>query len=224
MLTAIGMNGFGRTTFLRLRAGVLLLWVLGLGLSPMAKSQENLISNGSFEIPAVVLFDHFGVPSGWSLDWHGSGGCALVFANAFPDEILPATHGQQVALLYPTTVLSTYINLVAGNDYKLNFDFSSDQLNRLDTRIQIGISDAVQNQTTSYSIDPLTPNWAHQAIVFTAQNTAEYRISFTTHEQEYVFLDDVTLTQIPEPTASSLLVLGSALRLLVKFGHSYPRK
>jgi hypothetical protein len=186
-------------------------------------SASELLINGSFEAPVVaggVLVGMF--PNAWSS--LGNGSSVDIFLAGFADG--SASDGSQFVDLigggigtFPSG-LKQSVFLTGGASYKLSFDYngglfangtptSGSVLNYSVGSFASG-SINVDSLNNFASFGPVTP-WQHSSTNFFVPTSGTYDVTFLTAAGQFgsPYVDNASLTPVPEPASLVLLAIGA---------------
>lgn len=196
------------------------LCVAALGLASTAASAANLISNGSFEDPAIG-YPYFSAAS--PTDWtkSGSAGDASIWRVGYADSggnITVAGEGMQFVTMGggylgsgTTTWSQTVSGLTAGGTYQLDFKIAAEGVCCGVQTLSVtfdGSSTASQSFTATTTTGNYWKDWSDAGMSFVA-DTSSVTVNFTYTGRYDMGLDDVRLAAaVPEPSTYALLLGG----------------
>jgi hypothetical protein len=161
--------------------------------------------------------------------------CANILVNAFKNTPSPNGGGNFIGMdadpTYASQIQQSISGLVVGDHYQLSFDWGATQLeNRTGgTSDYMTISLGSDTRTTSSVAigSQGFSGWMSPTFVFTASAATELlsflAISPNTGLPPFVLLDNVDLTDIPEPLAGSMLLVGAAATLMARRKRHKPK-
>ena len=186
------------------------LAVAGAVLAFAASARAQTVTNGGFETPDIN--DNFQYdPDGAGTEF-GPGAGVTDPPSGFSG--LAPTEGSQYAFLQSTSINLTATGLTAGLASTLSFDLTArnccgDTVEEVTVAIDGGAAVAATTTTveqfTTVNI-PFTPTGTSSTITFSAIDAAE---------DDTAFIDNVRVTQVPEPAAIGLAGIGG-LALLAR--------
>jgi hypothetical protein len=199
-----------------------------LGMPLAAAFGQNLVANGSFEAQSVSLPPGFIVQN--VTGWTPVGGGADVLVTGYSGGM--ASHGVNfVDILgnsgspggpFPTGI-SQNIALTAGVSYELRFDYNGDNnsprsLDYAFGTLESGSLDvSMMNAFTAFG--EVTP-WGIFSTIVTPVISGSYLLSFTTSSGQFCspYVDNVSVTAVPEPSVLTLAAAGLGLCLMRRQG------
>ena len=144
--------------------------------------------------------------SGWTvsdgtIDLHGAGG---------EFDILPG-NGSYVDLDGSTLdsgLLSKNVNLMAGTTYTLSFDLAGSQRGNRPETVNVNFGETAEAYTLN-----VTDPFKTYALNFTPDSTGSYSLSYQNvgGDNRGAFLDNVSVTAVPEPATYAMLLGGLGL-------------
>jgi hypothetical protein len=192
-----------------------LLGLMSLALPTLSMAATNLVVDGSFEAfsqASGTWGTYYGTSSpvqGWLTGTYGLEIRDNVAGQAF--------QGSNFAELdtNKNSWISQTIHLVAGHQYLLNFEFS----NRTNTAVSTnGLKWSFAGSNGSTPAEPYNNSggnqWYSVNKIITVNSTGNYSLKFEalgTSDSLGTSLDDISVTEIPEPGTASLLLGGLGL-------------
>ena len=189
-----------------------LVLIASLVLLTSAYTQgQNLIQNGSFELPGVSFQQSFGSGSFDMTSWivSGSGDVAIMNGPANAGDYGPAKDGSDYLDLsgFGQTHAIVYQDFptVPGMQYSLSFYVGSSSYSPAQT-IHVFLFEDIQGYLLNTTITPLAPsgniNWLREAFTFTAgMNVTRLQFQDTSSADDNAsYVDNVSVEAVPEPT------------------------
>lgn len=189
-------------------------------------SAVNIVQNPSFELgnfdDVDVAFVPFvtAVGGGQSntkiTDWTVSQDRPLIWIdNAYPGPLQTPTGTKFLDMTFYTNIISQYssisqnLNTTAGQQYTLSFDLGSSNI--------FGVLPVIALSTAGLTVEfaitavpTSTNNWTQFSYNFTAP-AAVTAITFTgVQGSDYIGLDNISVTLVPEPSSIAMLLAGIA--------------
>jgi hypothetical protein len=212
------------------RSYKIMLAMLGMGLSIPAQA-ANLITNGGFESPggagSAVLGAGFNL-DGWTVTGD-SGNSVFYLKNDYVEPgITFPSHGGDFSVdltgagnTSPLDGVFQNVATTIGSRYKLTFwignqaSFGGASSTFYSTASTAGlwINDVLAGDFTNADETSATVNWQQFTYGFTA-TSASTKIAFLNNTpviDNYLGLDDVSLTAVPEPASWAMMIAGFAL-------------
>jgi hypothetical protein len=164
-----------------------------------------------------------GTPNGWTLQFWNAGAGGNFPGGPSPDG------GNFVAIdgdaNFESAMTQTLTGLIVGHTYRVSFYQAAAQqytYNGATTeRWQVSLGTETHLSTLMNTANHGFVNWMSQSLTFTAQNTTDvlsfFAIGTPSGLPPFVLLDGVSITETPEPTATSLVGLGGLALLLAKW-------
>lgn len=163
-----------------------------------------------------------GTPNGWTLQFWNNGAGGNFPGGPSPDG------GNFVAIdgdaNFETAMTQTLTGLIAGHQYRLSFYQAAAQqytYNGATTeRWQVSLGTETHLSTLMNTPNHGFVNWMSQSLTFTAQSSTSvlsfFAVGTPAGLPPFVLLDGVSITEIPEPAAVSLVGLGGLVLLLAR--------
>jgi hypothetical protein len=204
------------------------IFSLAMGMSLASAAEVNLVLNGGFEsgnfVPGnVVTGDNCEkiLPGDTSIsNWSVISADVAWCANGNPYSITASTGNMAVDLTgynagLPNT-LQQLIPTVAGQSYLLEYDQSGlAQYGSSDLTFQLYNGANLLVSQSTHAPSPNTIAWQHESFSFTAQGPTLLSL-VNTSSGDFVGLDNVSVTAIPEPTCLALIAISGQICLLRK--------
>jgi hypothetical protein len=105
-------------------------------------------------------------------------------------------------------LFSNHVNLVGGTTYLLSFDLAGSHRGTLADTVHVGFGSA----TASYMLDSMDA-FSTYTLSFTPATNGTYGFSYldVSGDNRGLFLDNVSVTAVPEPGTSTMLLAGLAV-------------
>jgi hypothetical protein len=195
-----------------------LLTYVVLLITPAMRAQ-NLIQNGSFELPGVSFQQQIPSGSTFLTDWtvSDSGDVFIHNGPANGGDYGPAEDGVDYLDLSgdgsPHATVYQDFSTTPGLQYSLSFYIGSSSYNPQQT-IHVFLFENVQGYLLNTTLTPLAPsgniNWLKETFTFTASMDST-RLQFqdtSSIDDNASYIDNVSVTPAPEPATVGLLSLG----------------
>lgn len=229
-----------KTSFLKTAFAI--LFATGLGATGLS---AQIITNGSFETnpptfpPSGFVNNASIIPPGWNYVTGGGLAPAYIIQSASTTFSTVAEQGNVFIGLQNNTANANFASgtwiyqnlsgLTIGQEYEVSFFLrarnASSQGGSL--YLQLGTGNLGQNQTiltTNAETGPTVSSWEHITASFTA-TTVDPRLNFvfvSSSGDQMVFLDNISIAAVPEP--STVALLGLAMATVSVFGSRKRRK
>lgn len=172
-----------------------------------------LLGSSTVNAANVVFFDNFDADhttnnaSSFVQGWQVSNGSVDLDGTGFVHDELPG-HGHYVDLDGSTLqagILSNSITLSAGLTYTMSFAIAGNQRNWGNDTLDVTFGSSSQTYVIG-AADPLTT----KALTFSPTSSGVYNFSFHNRggDNRGAFLDQVSITAVPEPSTYSMLLTG----------------
>lgn len=186
----------------------------------------DLVQNGSFELPNVNATTTDGLPyyfyiltSGKPSDWSSSGSNVTMFDSR--SGAWEAASGSQFVKLESFTSNEVFTNFstLANQSYKVTFSYAPEPFSTGSQDAVRVLVDGIQQLSVDRASSTLSSlEWSSHSFVFEASgSTSELRFAGS---GEIIsrggFIDSVSVTAVPEPSASILFLSGLALVTFVR--------
>lgn len=200
------------------KIGIIIIAVVSIAASQLTPAQASLISNGSFEDPALPG-GYQSLPGGSTAvtDWQ------TVFDGA--ERISPsslglgsACDGDLIMDINPDGFpgvgggMQQDVATLIGQQYELSFCFSTAERSGRDGTAQIDVwADSSHGVFMTANHSP-TINWGlpSQFVFVATESTTTILFSYTGPRNEhFAFIDNVVLVPVPEPSTLSFLLVGA---------------
>lgn len=172
-----------------------------------------LLGSTTVNAADVVFFDNFDADhttnnaSSFVQGWQVSSGSVDLDGTGFVHDELPG-HGHYVDLDGSTLqagILSNSITLSAGLTYTMSFAIAGNQRNWGNDTVDVTFGSSSQTYVIG-AADPLTT----KTLTFSPSSSGLYNFSFHNRggDNRGAFLDQVSITAVPEPSTYSMLLTG----------------
>lgn len=186
----------------------LLLFLAASTLSSVAHAAGlNLVTNGSFEqgVGGIGSFMGWQTVLGDAATFVDSNGQTGTHTGQASDGLWSAYFGSTAAS--GGSSISQTLNTVANQSYLLTFDLANSNAGLPPSnafRASVGGGSPVFSVTNLAAQD-----YVHEQIAFVASSASTVLFFSGYNDQDYLQLDNVAVTAVPEPVSVSLLIVGS---------------